>query len=131
MRHLAIMLSLTIAPVLALAQSASPGETEAVERIAECIVQGAPSDWRRLYMVIELEKPGDETGEVRYLATRASDPDQPVAYTPCDVRKPALILIEARKEMSPERAGWISARLLFEESGKFELHYDYPKNPAH
>ena len=128
MRHLVIMLLLTLGPRFAFAQGgASLAETDAVARIAECIAQGAPPDWQRLYMVIDLAKPGDETGQVRYLATRASAPDTPVAYTPCDMRKPATILIEARKRQTPERKGWVGARLTLHEDGKFELNYDYPK----
>jgi hypothetical protein len=125
MRHVLIMLWLALTPWAAFAQGASLGETDAVARIAECIVEGAPPDWQRLYMVIDLAKPGDDAGEVRYLAKRASE-ERLVAYTPCDLRKPALILIQARKRLPPERKGWISARLTFEEDGKFSLHYDYP-----
>ena len=121
------MLVLALAPGFGFAQSASLAETDAVARIAECIAQGAPEDWQRLYMVIDLAKPGDETGQVRYLAARASAPNEPVAYTPCDTRKPAVILLEARKRQTPERKGWIGARLILYENGKFELNYDYPK----
>ena len=122
------MLCLALAPGSGLAQSgASLAETDAVARIAECIAQGAPNDWQRLYMVIDLAEPGAETGNVRYLAVRASAPNEPVAYTPCDIRKPATILLEARKRQTPERKGWIGARLTLHESGKFELNYDYPK----
>lgn len=127
MRHVLIMLALAAAPASTFAQSASIAETNAVARIAECLVQGAPNDWQRLYMVIELEKPGDATGNVRYLAMRLLDPDHPVAYTPCDIRKPALVLIEARKSQAPERQGWTGARLVLHDDGKFELNYDYPK----
>ncbi len=127
MKHWLIMLFLAAAPASAFAQSASLAETDAVARIAECIAQGAPADWQRLYMVIDLEKPGDATGSVRYLASRASAPGEPVAYTPCDTRKPAMVLIEARKRQAPERKGWIGARLTLHEDGKFELNYDYPK----
>ena len=127
MKHWLIMLFLALGPESAFAQSASLSETDAVARIAECIAQGAPADWQRLYMVIELTKPGDETGRVRYLARRASAPDEPVAYTPCDTRKPAMILIEARKHQAPERKGWTGARLTLHNDGKFELNYDYPK----
>jgi hypothetical protein len=128
MRHLAIMLLLALGPGSSFAQSgASLAETDAVARIAECIAQGAPPDWQRLYMVIDLAEPGAETGRVRYLAARASAPNEPVAYTPCDTRKPATILLEARKRQTPERKGWIGARLTLHEDGKFELNYDYPK----
>jgi hypothetical protein len=122
------MLCLALAPGAGFAQSsASLAETDAVARIAECIAQGAPNDWQRLYMVIDLAEPGAETGNVRYLAARASAPNERVAYTPCDIRKPATILLEARKRQTPERKGWIGARLTLHESGKFELNYDYPK----
>jgi hypothetical protein len=127
MRHLLIMLFLALTSAGALAQSASPAETEAVASIAECIVQGAPDGWQRLYMVIDLAEPGAETGKVRYLAARASAPDQPVAYTPCDTSKPAKVLLDARTRQAPERRGWIGARLTLHESGKFELNYDFPK----
>ena len=125
MRHVLIMLALAAAPAIAFAQGASISETNAVARIAECLAQGAPGDWARLTMVIELVKPGDETGKVRYFATDASGKAE--AYTPCDTRKPALVLIEARQSQPPERKGWIGARLVLFEDGKFELHYDYPK----
>ena len=127
MRHLAIMLLLALGPGFAFAQGASPAETDAVARIAECIVQGAPEDWQRLYVVIDLPEPGAETGQVRYLAARVSAPGQTVAYTPCDTRKPATILLDTRKRQTPERRGWIGARLTLHETGKFELNYDYPK----
>ena len=125
MRHVLIMLVLAAAPVIAFAQGASISETNAVARIAECLAQGAPGDWQRPTMVVELEKPGDATGGVRYFATDASGKAEP--YTPCDTRKPALMLLEARKSQTPERKGWTSARLGLFEDGKFELHYDYPK----
>src|SRR2546421_6860214 len=85
---------------------------------------GAPGDWQRLTMVVELEKPGDATGGVRYFATDASGKAEP--YTPCDTRKPALMLLEARKSQTPERKGWTSARLVLSEDRKLELHYAYP-----
>ena len=127
MRHALIMLLVAAAPAAAFAQSATIAETTAVSRIAECLLDGAPHDWQRLYMVVELAEPGAETGQVRYLAVRASAPDTPVPYQPCDVRKPAQVLIESRKQQVPERKGWTGARLTLHESGKFELSYDYPK----
>jgi hypothetical protein len=127
MKHGLIMLALALAPAAAFSQEASMSETNAVARIAECLVQGPPDDWQELSMVIQLDEPGAETGLVRYLAKRASNVDEPVAYTPCDAKKPAKVLIEARKMQPPERKGWTGARLTLHNSGKFELNYDYPK----
>jgi len=119
------MLALAAAPRFALAQDASGLETDAVKRIAECLVQNAPADAQRLTMVIELAQPGDRTGRVRYFATGANG--EPQAYTPCDTGKPAYILLDARQQMPEDRKGWTAARLVVFADGKFELHYDYPK----
>src|SRR5690242_14082506 len=108
MRHVLIMLALAAAPAVAFAQGASSSETDAVKRIAECMAQNVPAGAERLIMVIELERPGDETGRVRYLASGPNG--DPQAYTPCDTRKPALILIEARQQLPADRRGWTAAR---------------------
>ncbi|HET7672596.1 MAG TPA: hypothetical protein VFK84_19465 [Burkholderiales bacterium] len=121
------MLLLAAHPAAVFAQAASLSETNAVARIAECLVVGAPPDWQKLHMVIELAEPGAESGQVRYLAVRESSPDTPVPYVPCDLKKPAQVLIESRQQQVPERKGWTGARLTLHETGKFELNYDYPK----
>ena len=121
------MLLLALAPAGAFAQSASPAEMEAVARMAECLVQGAPDGWQHIYMVIDLPEPGATSGKVRYLAARSPAGDQRIEYTPCDVGRPADILIESRAKQPPERRGWTGARLTLHANGKFELNYDYPK----
>ena len=121
------MLLLAAAPPAAFAQAASLSETNAVARIAECLIVGPPSDWQTLYMVIELAEAGAQTGQVRYLAVRESAPEKPEPYVPCDLKKPAQLLIEARKWQPPERQSWTGARLTLHENGKFEINYDYPK----
>jgi len=125
MRHALIMLALATAPAVAFAQGASNSETETVGRIAECLVKNAPAESQRLTMVIELEQPGDPTGRVRYFATDTKGEHH--AYVPCDIRKPALTLLEARQQLPEDRKGWTAARLVLFSDGKFELHYDYPK----
>ncbi len=95
--------------------------------IVECLVEGVPDDWRRVRMLVELEKPGADTGSVVYQVSRADTPDQFEEFQPCDVRKPARLLIEARSGQPPERRGWNAARLLLQSDGKFGLSYDYPK----
>lgn len=121
------MLLLAAAPAAGFAQTASISETNAVARIAECLIVGPPPDWQKLHMVVELDEPGAQNGRVRYLAVRESAPDAPVAYVPCDPKKPAEILIDSRKWQTPERQNWTGARLTLHENGKFELNYDYPK----
>ena len=118
-RHYADTAALAIHPVA----SGAIDQHELRERVISWKRQFFGSAWARY----DLAKPGDETGQVRYLAARASAPDAPVAYTPCDTRNPATVLLEARKRQTPERKGWIGARLTLHEDGKFELNYDYPK----
>ena len=123
MRHLLIMLSLI--PACAFGQEASEAERSAVAEIAQCIVQNAPEDWSRLIMVVHLEQPGAETGQVRYVAARTSS-EEPVGYVPCDPSQPARILLDSRKQQAPEKRGWTGARLVLRRDGKFSLNYDYP-----
>jgi hypothetical protein len=99
----------------------------AVEKIAACLAQGAPADWRRLVMVVDLAMPGAAAGDVRYLATREGTPDQFEPFTPCDVRMPAQTLLEARKSQAAGRERWTGARITLLRDGSFQLQYDYPK----
>lgn len=123
MKHLLIMLSLV--PACALGQAASDAERTAVAELAPCLVQNAPDDWSRVTMIVHLEQPGEETGQVRYLASRTSS-EEPVGYVPCDRSRPARILLESRKEQPKDKQGWIGARLVLQRDGKFSLNYDYP-----
>jgi hypothetical protein len=124
MKNALIILLAALAPSLACAQAASFSETTLVANIARCLVDGAPQGWDRLYMVVELAQPGDESGAVRYVAERG---DAREAYVPCDSKRPAKTLIEARDTQPPERRGWTGARLVIHADGKFQLNYDYPK----
>lgn len=125
---LTLLLAIALAaPAAVTAQEASAAEQKAVSAIVECLLEGLPEDWRRVEMVVELAKPGAETGDVQYRVTRGDTPDQYESFTPCDVRKPARTLLDARKSQPAERRGWTGARLLLQRDGKFGLHYDYPK----
>jgi len=125
MRFLALI-ALLCAPLAAAAQAAAPYEVEMLQKIAPCLVQGAPSDWFRIYVIVELEKPGDETGGVRYLVTRQEKPDQPEAFTPCDIRGPAIDVLAMREHQVPDRRGWTGARIVLLRDGSFSLSYDFP-----
>lgn len=126
-----IIIALLAASAAALAQvpgpTASEAETEAATSIVKCMVAGLPEDWRMAVMEVNLEKPLDETGAVRYLvgrgdATTASEP-----FQPCDPKQPALTLLEARKLQPEARRGWIGARVTVFRDGRFGIYYGYPK----
>lgn len=108
-------------------KAASAAEGRVVNAIVDCMATGLPDDWREAVMVVELAKPGDQTGKVQYLVARgtATQPTEP--FTPCDMRKPAMTLLDARLELPAERQGWTGARVSVQRDGKFGLKYDYPK----
>jgi hypothetical protein len=84
MRIVAIMLFLTAAVAVAQVpadKAASDAENTAVENIVRCMVEGLPEDWEQATMEINLDKPLDETGAVRYRVLRRSRPEAE-AFTP-------------------------------------------------
>ena len=123
---LLLAIAMTAAPAIGFSQTASRAEAEIAQEIAQCMVQGPPVDWARLYMIIELPEAGAPSGRVKYLAQGDFSPD-PVAYKPCDPQKPAQLLMDARESQSAEKRGWTGARFIIHRSGRFDLTYDYPK----
>lgn len=126
MRHALIMLLLATAPATGFGQTATKAESRVAEEIAQCMVQGAPNDWQRLYMIVELPEPLAPAGRVRYMATRDFAPD-PIAFTPCDPQLPAKLLMDSRESQAAERRGWTGARFTIQRDGRFDLNYDYPR----
>jgi hypothetical protein len=120
------MLLAALLPISGFSQTASKAENDAAVLIAECMVKGPPEDWQRLYMVIELPEAGAPSGRVRYLVARESAA-VPEPYVPCDGSRPAQILMESRKDQTPERRSWIGARFIIHRNGRFDLNYDYTK----
>jgi hypothetical protein len=120
------MLLLAALPAIGFSQTATKAEGQVAQEIAQCLVQGPPEDWERLYMIIELPEPGAPAGRVRYVAEGKAWAQQ-VAYVPCDAKKPAQLLMDARENQSAERRGWTGARLVIHRSGRFDLNYDYPR----
>lgn len=110
-----------------LAQEANATQLEAISEIASCMAQGLPQDWAAAHMIVELERPGDSTGKVRYIATRKDAEDKFEPFTPCDTERPPVVLIGLRKLEPAERRGWTTARLVVERDGRFRLNYDFPK----
>jgi len=130
MRHALIMLllaiAITAAPAIGFGQTASKAEAEVAQEIAKCMLQTAPNDWQKLFMIIELPEANAPSGRVRYMASRDFAPD-PEAYTPCDPQVPAKLLMDARESQAAERRGWTGARFVISRDGRFDLNYDYPK----
>src|SRR5689334_1545586 len=115
MRMLGIVLVFAAAQVLAQPTSenrgASDAENRAVADIVDCMVAGLPDSWRQATMEINLDKPFDETGSVRYVYTNEEGTPPTEPFTPCDVKRPARTLIDLRQTLAPERRGWVGAQV--------------------
>jgi len=130
MKALAIALVFAAAQVFAQTteqRDAAEFETRAMADIVDCMVQGLPDEWYRATMEINLDKPFDETGSVRYAFAR-HDGEPPVEpFTPCDVKRPANTLIELRNRLPSDRQGWIGAQVTVLKDGRFGIRYGFPK----
>ena len=130
MRALAIVL--VFAATQALAQDveqreAAEFENRAMAEIVDCLVQGLPEQWFRATMEINLEKPFDETGSVRYGFARSESGPPVEPFEPCDVKRPARILIDLRNRLPSDRQGWIGAQVTVLRDGRFGIRYGFPK----
>lgn len=110
----------------ALAQEANATQMEAISEIFRCMAQGLPQDWASAHLIVDLERPGDSTGKVRYLVFRKDAEDKPESLAPCDTDGPPKALIALREQEPVERRGWTTVRLVFERDGNFRLNYDFP-----
>src|SRR5262245_3698096 len=108
------------------AQEANNAQLETISQIARCMAQGLPEDWASAHMIVELERPGDSSGKVRYLVFRKDAADKPEAFTPCETDGPPRALIGLREREPAERQRWTTARLVVERDGTFRLNYDFP-----
>jgi hypothetical protein len=127
MRRLLLFAVATAALHPVFAQQANPNELQAVTDIAQCLSEGLPENWASAHMFVELERPGEAAGGVRYLVARKDAEDRLEPFTPCDTNLPAKILVDLRGAQPAERRGWTSARLVIERDGSFRLNYDFPK----
>ena len=130
MRRFAIIMAALLAAPAAGAQeqSATAAETALLAEIATCLATGLPSDWRQAEMIVELAKPGAETGTARYLVMRNLSGGQYESFAPCIDFQPARRLTtELRKLQPAERRDWKGARFVVYSDGKFDLTLDYSK----
>ncbi len=130
MRALLIVLVLVAAQTWAQTsedRAASDAEARAVADIMDCFAPGLPASWRQATMEVNLDKPYDDTGSVRYVFTREDYTAPSESFQPCDVKRPARTLIELRDKQPESRRGWIGAQLTILRDGRFGIRYGYPK----
>jgi hypothetical protein len=127
MRAIGILLVFAATQALAQGQDATDAERRTVGDIVDCMVQGLPEDWKIAAMEINLEKPMDQTGGVRYSMSRQDNTPPSEPFEPCDVKRPARLLIELRSSLVPAQRGWIGAEVRVLRDGRFGIRYGYPK----
>jgi len=110
------------------AQQATEAQTQVLLDITKCLAAGLPDSWEEAEMLVELEKPGAETGNVRYLVRRRLSGGQYEPFRPCDERQAAQALVrDFRKLQTAKQRNWKGARFVIHRDGKFDLTFDYPK----
>ena len=126
MRTVFLALAIAWLPSLAVAQNATPKQEEILLEIAKCLAAGLPENWEQAEMLVDLEKPGGEKGNVRYLVRRSLSGGQFEPFRPCDERKAAQALVkDFRPLQKAEQRGWRGARFVVHRDGKFDLTFDY------
>jgi hypothetical protein len=108
-------------------RDASEAENRAVAYIVDCMVSGLPEDWRRATMEVNLEKPFDATGSVRYVFSRDDAVAPAETFQPCDLKRPARTLIDLRDTLPAARRGWIGVQVTILRDGRFGIRYGFPK----
>jgi hypothetical protein len=110
------------------AQQATEAQTQVLLDITKCLAAGLPDNWEEAEMLVELEKPGAETGNVRYVVRRRLSGGQYEPFRPCDERRAAQALVrDFRKLQTAKQRNWKGARFVIHRDGKFDLTFDYPK----
>jgi len=131
----ALLIVLVFAAAQAWAQTteeraALDAEQRMVADVLNCFIVGLPEGWRQATMEVNLAKPHDETGSVRYVFTSEENTTPSEPFEPCDVKLPARYLIELRSKLPESRRGWIGAQVTILRDGRFGIRYGYPKpNP--
>lgn len=125
---LVLVIALGTLALPAEAQQATDAQTKVLLEIAKCLAAGLPENWEAAEMLVELKKPGAETGDVRFLVRRRLSGGQYEPFRPCDERQAAQALVrDFRKLQTAKQRNWKGARFVIHRDGKFDLTFDYPK----
>jgi hypothetical protein len=124
--------------VLLLAMLAAPAHAqirysaeEIIGRIAECMKESAPKDWKKLVFTLDQESPdpenpGKTTASHKVVAGKAES--APRDIKPC--RRPDWVsrAVQAfRESQSEKERGWIGVTVTMEVDGKYSATFRYPK----
>jgi hypothetical protein len=104
---------------------------EIVGRIAECMKESAPADWKKLIFTLDQqtpdpENPGKTTASHKAVAGRADS--APREIKPC--RRPDWVprAVQAFRESQNEKErGWTGVTVTMELEGKYSVTFRYAK----
>jgi hypothetical protein len=110
------------------AQQQAP-DPAVIERMFGCLAPGLPKDWKKTWVTVTAETPGEVPGKFQISAFYASDmadrKGQPVK--PCGWDPFVEGFFALNQSLSEEQRAWKTARLTVTSEGKFELNYDYDR----
>jgi hypothetical protein len=106
-------------------------EEEIIGRIAECMKETAPKDWRRLVFTLDQESadpgsPGKSTASHKVMAGKGESALRD--FKPC--RRPDWVsrAVQAFRESQDEKArGWVGITVTVEREGRYTINFRYPK----
>lgn len=95
-------------------------QEEIIGKIAGCMVEHAPEDWRRL--IFSMDK-----GEATHMVVAGSAESAPRELKPC---RPDYVpkAVNTFRESQDEKArGWTGITITMERDGRYTIEYRYPK----
>jgi len=98
-----------------------------VQEIANCMLSKLPEGWQVAQLEVNERSRDGKQREFEASYSYADSKGMGTAFTPCDLREPALNLYKLNAALDPDKRNWTRATLLFSKEGKFELQYDYGK----
>jgi len=100
-----------------------------IERVFGCLAPGLPKDWKKTWVTITAETPGEVRGKFQistFYATDMADKSG-LPLKPCGWEPIVEGFYALNQNLAEDRRAWKSARLTINSEGKFELTYDYSK----
>jgi hypothetical protein len=116
-------------PRVSAQQQPGPPDPAVIERMFGCLAPGLPKDWKKAWVTVTAEAPGEVPGKFQistFYATDMADKSGQ-ALKPCGWDPFVEGFFELNQSLAEDRRAWKTARLTINSEGKFELTYDYSK----
>lgn len=108
-----------------------PGQPDpaVIERMFGCMAPGLPKDWKKAWVTVTAETPGEVPGKFQISTFYAEDVADKTGkpLKPCGWDPFVEGFFDLNHSLAEDRRAWKTARLTITAEGKFELTYDYDK----